>query len=49
MLGAEQSGHIAAIGYELYIRLLAQAVEEVRSGRPAADAAPITLDLPLTA
>ena len=49
ILGAEQSGNIAAIGYELYIRLLAQAVEEVRSGRPAVDPAPITLDLPLTA
>ncbi|MDP9364954.1 MAG: transcription-repair coupling factor [Chloroflexota bacterium] len=49
ILGAEQSGHIADVGYELYIRLLAQAVEEVKSGRPAQDAAPITLDLPLTA
>jgi transcription-repair coupling factor (superfamily II helicase) len=49
ILGAEQSGHIAAIGYELYLRLLAQAVEEVKSGRPIADADPVTLDLPLTA
>jgi transcription-repair coupling factor (superfamily II helicase) len=49
ILGAEQSGHIAAIGYELYIRLLSQAVEEIRSGRPAAEIGPVTLDLPLTA
>jgi transcription-repair coupling factor (superfamily II helicase) len=49
ILGAEQSGHIAAIGYELYIRLLGQAVDEIRSGKPSAEAAPVTLDLPLTA
>ncbi len=33
ILGAEQSGHIGAVGYELYIRLLAQAVEEIRTRR----------------
>jgi transcription-repair coupling factor (superfamily II helicase) len=49
ILGAEQSGHIAAIGYELYIRLLSQAVEEIRSGHPATEIGPVTLDLPLTA
>src|SRR3712207_4979345 len=49
ILGAEQSGHIAAIGYELYIRLLGQAVEEIRDGRPATESTPVTLDLPLTA
>ncbi len=49
ILGAEQSGHIATVGYDLYMRLLRQAVEEIRSGRPALDAGPVTLDLPLTA
>jgi transcription-repair coupling factor (superfamily II helicase) len=49
ILGAEQSGHIAAIGYDLYIRLLAQAVEEIKQGRPFAEQQMITLDLPLTA
>jgi transcription-repair coupling factor (superfamily II helicase) len=49
ILGAEQSGHIAAVGYELYIRLLAQAVEEIRSGQPREERGPVTLDLPLTA
>jgi transcription-repair coupling factor (superfamily II helicase) len=49
ILGAEQSGHIAAVGYELYIRLLAQAVEEIRSGQPREEPGPISLDLPLTA
>ncbi len=49
ILGAEQSGHIAAIGYDLYIRLLSQAVEEVKQGRPMGEMTPVTLDLPLTA
>jgi transcription-repair coupling factor (superfamily II helicase) len=49
ILGAEQSGHIATIGYELYMRLLSQAVEEIRSGRPALEPGPVTLDLPMTA
>ncbi|MBA2598313.1 MAG: transcription-repair coupling factor [Chloroflexia bacterium] len=49
ILGAEQSGHIAAIGYELYIRLLAQAVDEIRSGEPHHETGPVIMDLPLTA
>jgi transcription-repair coupling factor (superfamily II helicase) len=49
MLGAEQSGHIATVGYELYVRLLGQAIEEVRSGTPALEQGPVTLDLPVTA
>jgi transcription-repair coupling factor (superfamily II helicase) len=49
VLGAEQSGNIADVGYDLYIRLLSQAVEEIRQGRPFADPTPLTLDLPLTA
>jgi transcription-repair coupling factor (superfamily II helicase) len=32
LLGPEQSGHIAAIGYDMYCRLLAQTVERLRSG-----------------
>lgn len=49
LLGAEQSGHIAEIGYELYLRLLAQAVEEARSGAPIAEPEPVSMDLPITA
>ena len=49
ILGAEQSGHIAAVGYELYVRLLAQAVEEIRAGRPFEERGPVILDLPITA
>ncbi|MBI4637428.1 MAG: transcription-repair coupling factor [Candidatus Rokubacteria bacterium] len=34
LLGAEQHGHIAAVGYDLYSKLLAEAVGELR-GQPA--------------
>ncbi len=30
LLGAEQSGHIAAVGFDLYCRLLAEAIEEAK-------------------
>jgi len=33
LLGPEQSGHIAAVGYELYCRLLENAVTDLREGR----------------
>jgi len=31
LLGAEQSGHVAAIGFELYVEMLEEAVEQLRS------------------
>ena len=31
ILGAEQSGHIAAVGYEMYCRLLAQSVSRIKN------------------
>ena len=37
ILGAEQSGHIHAIGFELYTRLLSNAVEELRARRAAGE------------
>ena len=35
VLGAEQSGHIHAVGFELYAQLLNEAVAEIRSGEGA--------------
>jgi transcription-repair coupling factor (superfamily II helicase) len=46
ILGAEQHGFMAAVGFELYTRLLADAVDSLR-GRPvAAEPSPVRLDLP---
>ncbi len=37
LLGAEQSGHIAAIGYDMYCRLLKQTIERLQSGSSTVD------------
>ena len=34
LLGAEQSGHMELVGYDLYCKMLSQAVQEVKEGRP---------------
>ncbi len=53
ILGAAQSGHIGAVGFDLYCRVLAEAVEELRAGGIAGERAlplqPPTIDLPLSA
>lgn len=56
VLGAEQSGHIAGVGFDLYVRLVGEAVEAFRSladGKvvDGADKAPkeIRVDLPVDA
>jgi transcription-repair coupling factor (superfamily II helicase) len=54
LLGTKQSGHITAVGFSLYTRLLADAVEEqkaLRAGKakPPPRVPPPTVDLPLDA
>ena len=49
LLGPEQSGHMASVGYEMYLKLLAEEVAALK-GRPAApDPAQCTVDLPVEA
>jgi transcription-repair coupling factor (superfamily II helicase) len=43
LLGAEQSGHVAAVGFELYVELLGEAVAEL-SGERRAVARPVRVD-----
>jgi transcription-repair coupling factor (superfamily II helicase) len=43
LLGAEQSGHVAAIGFELYVELLGEAVAELAGTRRAV-ARPVRVD-----
>jgi transcription-repair coupling factor (superfamily II helicase) len=47
LLGAEQSGHIAAVGYEMYCQLLEQAVAELKKERKVR-AVDTTVDLGVT-
>ncbi len=45
LLGSDQSGHIAAVGYDLYVQLVAEAVAEARGeARPAPPT--ISIDVP---
>jgi transcription-repair coupling factor (superfamily II helicase) len=48
ILGTQQSGHIAAVGYELYCQLLENAVRGLRN-QPKKTPLEVTLDLPWTA
>ena len=45
LLGTQQSGHIAAVGYELYCRLLENAVCGLKD-LPPKDPPPVRIDLP---
>ncbi|HEX5267561.1 MAG TPA: transcription-repair coupling factor, partial [Acidimicrobiales bacterium] len=48
LLGRDQSGHIAAVGYDLYVRMVSEAVAELK-GEELRPPAEIKLDLPLDA
>ena len=48
LLGTGQSGHIAAVGYDLYCQMVTEAVAELK-GEPVKEPAEIKLDLPLDA
>ena len=47
LLGGEQSGHIAGVGFDLYVRLVGEAVAEYRGDKQAHDVAEIRIDLPV--
>ena len=48
LLGAAQSGHIAAVGYDLYCQMVTEAVAEMK-GEPIAQPSEIKLDVPTDA
>jgi transcription-repair coupling factor (superfamily II helicase) len=48
LLGASQSGHIAAVGYDLYVQMVSETVAELK-GETLKEPAEIKLDLPLDA
>jgi len=47
ILGPEQSGHIAAVGYEMSCQLLSEAVENLRAGEKGRPMTKANLDLPI--
>ena len=48
LLGTQQSGHIAAVGYELYCALLEKAVRELKK-LPPKESVDVSIDLPVAA
>ena len=48
LLGADQSGHVALVGYDMYMQLLAEAVADLR-GRPIEVPKELKLEVPVDA
>ena len=49
LLGDEQSGHIADVGFDLYLRLVGEAVAEFKAGGPVEAEQPMRIELPVDA
>jgi transcription-repair coupling factor (superfamily II helicase) len=48
LLGGEQSGHIAGVGFDLYVRMIGEAVRELKGDGPA-ERAEVRVELPVNA
>ena len=48
LLGGEQHGHISEVGFDLYVKLMASAVDEVK-GLPWSEETEVRIDLPTSA
>lgn len=49
LLGGEQSGHLDAVGYELYCRLLEESIRSLKGEAPEEKSADCLIDLPIDA
>jgi transcription-repair coupling factor (superfamily II helicase) len=49
LLGGEQSGHIEGVGFDLYVRMVGEAVAQYKGEKPAEEEAEIKVDLPVDA
>ena len=49
LLGTGQSGHVAAVGYDLYVQMVNEAIAELNGEKPADEPAEIKVELPLAA
>src|SRR5215470_20122559 len=47
-VGGEQSGHIAGVGFDLYVRMIGEAVHEMKGSGPA-ERAEVRVELPVDA
>jgi transcription-repair coupling factor (superfamily II helicase) len=49
LLGGEQSGHIEGVGFDLYVRMVGEAVQQFKGERPAEEEVDVKIDLPVDA
>ena len=49
LLGGEQSGHIEGVGFDLYVRMVGEAVAQFKGERPAEEEPDVKIDLPVDA
>jgi len=49
LLGGQQSGHIEGVGFDLYVRMVGEAVAEFKAGGPAVEVAEVKVELPVDA
>jgi len=49
ILGTRQHGFITAVGFEMYCRLLKEAVDEIKGAKPHEEAHEVKLDMPIEA
>ncbi|MEO6957404.1 MAG: transcription-repair coupling factor [Antricoccus sp.] len=49
LLGGEQSGHIAGVGFDLYVRLVGEAVSAYKGETPDEEPVDVRIDLPVNA
>ncbi|MGI6280408.1 MAG: transcription-repair coupling factor, partial [Acutalibacteraceae bacterium] len=49
ILGGEQHGNMESVGYDMYLKLLSEAINEEKNGAPPQDDMPCTIDLNVSA
>src|SRR5690606_12333250 len=49
LLGGEQSGHIEGVGFDLYVRMVGEAVAQFKGEKPAEEDVEVKIDLPVDA
>lgn len=49
ILGAEQSGHVAGVGFDLYVRMVGEAVRDLKEGGAEPEAVETKVELPIDA
>ncbi|XRQ11708.1 transcription-repair coupling factor [Actinomadura welshii] len=49
ILGAEQSGHVAGVGFDLYVRMVGEAVQELKEGGGEPETVETKVELPVDA